>query len=365
MSLRHAYLTTPLRLRLASLIDRLMLAWYILVIATPLVAFGLVTANSTTVSVKRGAVHREIPRAENLAAQLERDAIEPAMTETLIAALANAEPETRMRAAQELGWRRDADAVDALLAATYDTSARVQEQAVIALGEIGAIRALPRVQALPIIQGNAYVQSAALDAENQIAEWIARQLYIARADMLTMTATPSGEIAFAATQDRLYRWCAGEWQMIGALPGTHIALASAPDGRTIYLATEYAGLYRSVDGGANWTHVQFGIYTARPLAVTAVALDPNQVARVYIALAIIVPENRARLPLCIAASDDGGATWKMLLGAPTWTLTTRLIFDPTTPDYLFGNSDGGPWRHALAVNDAALQTSIAISADQP
>ncbi|MBI5652268.1 MAG: HEAT repeat domain-containing protein [Chloroflexi bacterium] len=365
MALRHAYMTTLFRLRLASLIERLTLAWYILVIATPLVAFGLVTANSTTVSVKRGAVNREPARVENLQAQFARDAVEPAMTESLIAALIAAEPETRMRAAQELGWRRDADAVDALLAATYDTSARVQEQAVIALGEIGALKALPRIQALPIIQGNAYVQTAALDAENQLAESIARQLYIARVDILTISATPSGEIAFAATQDRLYRGRAGAWQLIGALPSTPIALAVAADGQLIYLATEYAGLYRSVDGGASWEHVQFGIHAARQLAVTAVALDSNQVARVYIALAISVQENRALLPLGIAASDDGGATWKMLLGAPTWTLTTRLMFDPTAPDYLFGNSDGGPWRYPLAPDGAPLQMGIAISTDQP
>jgi hypothetical protein len=38
----------------------------------------------------------------------------------------------------------------------------------------------------------------------------------------------------------------------------------------------------------------------------------------------------------------------MLPDSPTWSVTSQLVLDRTTPEYLYGLSDVGPWYYDLS-----------------
>ncbi|MBI5304970.1 MAG: HEAT repeat domain-containing protein [Chloroflexi bacterium] len=264
----------------------------------------------------------------------------------LMFALRASNPQVRLRAAQDLGWRRSTEAADALIAATYDADARVREEATTALGEIGAFQALSRLRELQVVQGNENIQRAAFEAEQQLAGQVARGLQVPRSKVQAFTVAPTGHV-YAAANDAFYVQRDESWARVGHLPDTPVALAVTADGHSIYAATIDAGLNRSENDGKTWARVQFGMDTPTQLSVTAMAVDPKDARRLYIALASTQLDGVTKTPLGIATSNDSGKTWVMLPAAPAWALTTRLILDVATPEYLYGVADGTPWRYAL------------------
>ena len=112
------------------------------------------------------------------------------------------------------------------------------------------------------------------------------------------------------------------WAQAGALPSRPLAMVVA--GRTsspgtagvVFVGTESVGLLRSDDGGASWQPVDSTVLSggnAAPLAVTALAVDPEDARIVYAATNIWLGTNPARLtPLGVAVSVDGGGQWLQL-----------------------------------------------------
>lgn len=288
-------------------------------------------AGSATASEAPGMAELEIDRGHSVA---------------LIAALQAGDPQLRLRAVHELAWRRTTEAAEALINVTYDADARVREEAVVALGEIGALKALPRLQELQIVQGNERLQQAAFQAERQLTNQIARGLAVPRSQVQAFTYSPAGEV-YAVAHDMLYVQSEEAWKRVGLVPDHPVALVVTTDNQFIFAATAEAGLYRSPDYGKTWTHIQFGKRTAMRLNVTALAADPYDARYLYVALASRSGEGGEQTPHGIAASEDGGATWVMLPDAPAWAVTTRLIRDATAPGYLFGEANGEAWRYAL------------------
>ena len=118
----------------------------------------------------------------------------------------------------------------------------------------------------------------------------------------------------------------------------------------IYLATQNLGLYKSVDGGKNWEHVQFGKETPTRLTVTAVTIDPSNEQKVYIALASTELDGTTLNGMGAFASADSGKTFVWLQDTPMQVVTMRLTLDPLNPDtkgYLLGIADHTPWRYKL------------------
>ncbi|HXT14123.1 MAG TPA: sialidase family protein [Gemmatimonadaceae bacterium] len=87
----------------------------------------------------------------------------------------------------------------------------------------------------------------------------------------------------------------------GASGGRVNGLAVGRDG-SAYAATEWGGLYKSVDGGRQWTFLE----THLPLATWRVAVDPSTPSRVY---ATSFFDGRVKSLAGINVSTDGGATW--------------------------------------------------------
>jgi photosystem II stability/assembly factor-like uncharacterized protein len=103
-----------------------------------------------------------------------------------------------------------------------------------------------------------------------------------------------------------------------------------------------AGLYRSVDHAASWQAIVTGD-TSGP--VTAIAVDPSNRDRVFVAYGPASPNDSARL----VRSTDGGATWTTLWIAMPSTTITALAVDPANGQRVFaGTSTQGVFASADA-----------------
>ena len=125
------------------------------------------------------------------------------------------------------------------------------------------------------------------------------------------------------------------WSQAGALPSRPLALAVAERTSSpgtaglVFVGTESLGLLRSNDGGATWQPIDSTLLVrgnAAPLAVTALAIDPEDEQIVYAATNIWLGSTTAHLtPWSVVVSVDGGRQWLQLSRAnlsdtPVWRL---------------------------------------------
>ena len=113
------------------------------------------------------------------------------------------------------------------------------------------------------------------------------------------------------------------WMRAGALPSRPLAVAvrkgssGTPD--QVFVGTESVGLLRSNDSGASWQPVDSSVLArgnGAPLAVTALAIDPEDEQIVYAATNIWLGTSTTRLtPLGVAVSVDGGQQWIQMSSA--------------------------------------------------
>src|SRR6266536_68172 len=141
----------------------------------------------------------------------------------------------------------------------------------------------------------------------------------------------------------------------GALP---LVLGFAVDPAhpaTLYAGTYGNGLYRSTDGGSNWSSVNTGMRTAY---VTALAFEP---------LTLLA----ATLGGGAYQSADGGGTWAPSNAGLDVGITNSLLSDPAAPvtvyaalfDGVYRSADGGgTW---LAVNSGLPVAPISALASRP
>ncbi len=272
----------------------------------------------------------------------------PSVVPALMTALNDADRGVRTGAAQVLGMRREHQAIAALNEATRDPDAGVRREAVTSLGVLDARQVLPRLEQLQVNEPNADVRQAASAAKQAFSQKIAQEIGVPISELRDISVT-AGDVPqiYAATTSNLYARHGTAWTLVSRLPDAPLAITTGSDPALIYLATVGSGLYRSLDGGETWEHVQFGLETPTQLTVTAVVVDPQGSRQVYIALAAQGAKPGVKDPMGIVASKDSGATWWALENSPTGLITTRLVIDPQERGYLFGMTSDTPWRYAL------------------
>ncbi|MEO6725429.1 MAG: sialidase family protein, partial [Blastocatellia bacterium] len=168
----------------------------------------------------------------------------------------------------------------------------------------------------------------------------------------------------------------------GLVNGRVHAIAVNPNNpNVIYQGVNIGGLWKSVDGGANWTSLfdqQAALGIGQP---SAIAIDPNNTNTVYVGT-----NSRFQLSKGILKSSDGGASWIVLgSGYPAGnngnTLTlfqgqnvNGMVVEPTNSNLiylatsagLFRSTDGGQmWTAGTGTNANGNAQSLVLDTSSP
>src|SRR5207249_11895111 len=112
------------------------------------------------------------------------------------------------------------------------------------------------------------------------------------------------------------------------------ALAIAPQTpTTLYAGTSGHGVFKSADGGGNWSAVNTGLTTPYgAIWVNALAIDPQTPTTLY----------AASSGGGVFKSTDGGGTWSAVnTGLDTTRFCVALASDPPTPTISDAATTGG------------------------
>jgi photosystem II stability/assembly factor-like uncharacterized protein len=173
---------------------------------------------------------------------------------------------------------------------------------------------------------------------------------------------------------------AGEWTFIGPLNtgGRVTDVAISPDNDDhLYVATATGGIFRSYDGGTNWTSI-FDEVT-KP-SIGDIAISQSNPQRIYAGTgeANGSATDGAYFGDGIYRSDDAGDTWTNV-GLPESNHIGRIVVDPTNPDRVFAaatgelygknvergiyrTTNGGTnWEKVLFVTDSTAAIDVAMN----
>lgn len=123
-----------------------------------------------------------------------------------------------------------------------------------------------------------------------------------------------------------------DWHVLSTVPSTLADLAIDPTTpMTLYAPSYGSGLFKSVDGGSNWSPIGTGASLA---LATAVLIDPSVPSTLYLGL-----NGREGL----VKSVDGGITWSAIhRGVLRGHSIQSIAVDPSDPDRIYaGALDGG------------------------
>jgi hypothetical protein len=117
------------------------------------------------------------------------------------------------------------------------------------------------------------------------------------------------------------------WTSNGPEGGTILALAIDPATPATLYAGTGGGVFKSTNGGGNWSAVNTGLTAA---GVSALAIDPATPATLY-----------AGTGGGVFKSTNGGGNWSAVNAGLTSTFVRALAIDPATPATLYAGTNGG------------------------
>ncbi|HEY5349854.1 MAG TPA: hypothetical protein VIJ64_08980, partial [Candidatus Lustribacter sp.] len=172
------------------------------------------------------------------------------------------------------------------------------------------------------------------------------------------------------------------WRIVGpaVIGGRLDAVAGVPgDPNTIYLGHSSGGLYKSVDGGMQFTPI---FDAGRSTSIGAVAVAPSDPRTLYVGTGEGFPRNTAALGDGVYRSDDAGKTWRAL-GLRGTQHIAKIAIDPTNPNValvaamgpeftpggergIYRTSDGGrTWQRVIYVNPTTGGSDVAFDPADP
>lgn len=172
------------------------------------------------------------------------------------------------------------------------------------------------------------------------------------------------------------------WRDIGpaVMGGRLDAVVGVPgDPNTIYLGHSSGGLYKSTDGGMNFSAI---FDAGRSTAIGAIAVAPSDPRVLYIGTGEGFPRNTAALGDGIYRSNDAGSTWKFA-GLRDSQHIAKIAIDPRDPRTvlvaamgpefspggergIYRTQDGGQtWTRVLWVNATTGGSDVAFDPQDP
>jgi photosystem II stability/assembly factor-like uncharacterized protein len=185
----------------------------------------------------------------------------------------------------------------------------------------------------------------------------------------------------AGIEHRRLRTSAASWTPAGPynIGGRVTALAVVPGGATVFLGSANGGVFKSLDGGVNWTAVFNRDYG---FSIGALALDPSDPDVVYCGTGEANSAVDTYDGAGLYRSTDGGTTWAGL-GLVETRRIGRVAVDPSNPDRIFvaamgtqfstnpdrglyRSEDGGQsWTKVLFVSDSTGCADVVINPANP
>lgn len=286
-----------------------------------------------------GQLHdTELTPARHLAQQNLEKAGDSAV-DPLVSALHSPDSTLRRNSAEMLGFIASPRSLDGLSGSlANDPVSSVRARAAWALGELHDTRAVNALVLASVLDQDIKVRreaSGSLDAlRANLAESAGKNERITSA---FATAPGDANIIYLAEMNHISISHDGgkSWNPAPASPPSRVtALAVNPsDVNEVFAGTESMGLYESTDGGNTWAsrNEGLGLDPGVRLTVTAIAIDPSNTDRVYLATGEWIGTSEATLtPLGIKLSSDRGLTWQPMTMVPVTSATTRLV--------IFGNT---------------------------
>lgn len=173
-----------------------------------------------------------------------------------------------------------------------------------------------------------------------------------------------------------------KWRNIGPLRGGRSLGCTGSPGREneYYFGATGGGLWKTVDGGTNWSAVTDGQITSSSVGAVAVAETNPDV--VYIGMGEVQLRGSITQGDGVYKSTDGGKNWRHL-GLKETQAVSRIRIHPTNPDIVyvaalghpygdneergvFRTTDGGnSWKKVLYVSDKAGAVDLIIDRTNP
>ncbi|WP_019986906.1 WD40/YVTN/BNR-like repeat-containing protein [Rudanella lutea] len=195
----------------------------------------------------------------------------------------------------------------------------------------------------------------------------------------TKAATPT----VAATPTTTNKLLEGlRWRNIGPFrAGRALAAAGHPDQPlTYYFGATGGGVWKTVDGGANWTHISDSTFKSSSVgAITVAPSDPNVL---YVGMGEAEIRGNIANGDGVYKSTDAGKTWKHM-GLKMADAIGNIEVHPQNPDIayvaalgnpfapnkergIFRTTDGGKtWQHILSKNDSTGAACIKMDPSNP
>lgn len=131
------------------------------------------------------------------------------------------------------------------------------------------------------------------------------------------------------------------WKIEGPnnIGGRITCMAVSPtNSNVIYIGTPGAGIYKSTNGGVNWTAI---FDNQNTLYVGAIAIDPNNTNIVY------AGTGDPHIPFTVFIGDgiykstDGGGTWTNI-GLTNSKIISKIIINPSNSNEIYVSANGNP-----------------------
>jgi HEAT repeat protein len=260
-------------------------------------------------------------------------------------------------------WLRIGLAVGLLIAGLAPVGAPIVSESSRRLAQAG-----PEAVAVVAAQPFMYQTAAGADGSTRVqrsddggATWQEVSALPSSVEQL-MAVAGNEQVIYARTPDSIWlsEDAGATWSRTASLPSRPdvLAVAGGQSG-TVYVGTESMGLFRSNNRGESWQNLDSPAFAAAgtvPLAVTALAINPEDQQVVYAATGFWMGTNPARFnPLGLFVSVDGGSHWfemsRAALGSPP---VEKIEPVPGNPLAVVAVDTTGEHRTQMGLSDKLL-----------